>query len=91
MTETPRHAFVEELTWDRKANAAYLAMKSGASGPHRAASTLVVDNKDGQTVAALDFAADGTLLGAELLDADAQSTPTMKLSAIDITDSRPTS
>ncbi|WP_063130205.1 DUF2283 domain-containing protein [Nocardia fusca] len=91
MTEQPQHSYVKELTWDRQANAAYIAMASSEPGPRRAASTLQVENKDGETVATLDFAADGTLLGVELLDAAKQLTAAMKSSAVDITDGRPTS
>ncbi|GGL39906.1 DUF2283 domain-containing protein [Nocardia jinanensis] len=91
MTGTPQHSFIGELTWDRRADAAYLAIASGEPGPRRAASTLPVENKDGELVAALDFASDGTLLGVELLDAATQLTAAMKSAAIDITDGRPAS
>lgn len=36
-------------------------------------------------MAALDFGADGTLMGVELLDADTQLTAAMKADATDIT------
>ncbi|MGW1737918.1 DUF2283 domain-containing protein [Nocardia sp. NPDC001965] len=91
MTGTPRHSFIEELTWDRRADAAYLSMATDLPGPRRAVSTLPVQNKDGETVAALDFASDGTLLGVELLDAAAQLTAAMKSAALDITDGHPMS
>jgi hypothetical protein len=91
VTEQPQHSFIKELSWDRRANAAYLAMASDEPGPRRAASTLQVQNRDGEAVATLDFASDGTLLGVELLDAATQLTAAMKSSAIDITDGRPTS
>ncbi|MGW0183327.1 DUF2283 domain-containing protein [Nocardia sp. NPDC003345] len=89
MTEQPQQSFIQELTWDRRANAAYLAMASDEPAPGRVASTLQVENKDREIVATLDFASDGTLLGVELLNAATQLTATMKSSAIDITDGRP--
>lgn len=88
MTAT-QHPYVEKLTWDREANAAYLYIRP--DGPHEPARTLPVDDKDGATVAVLDFAADGTLLGVELLDADTQLTPAMKAAATDITRDHPNS
>ncbi|MFC9894043.1 DUF2283 domain-containing protein [Nocardia sp. NPDC127579] len=79
------NTYIEKLTWDRQANAAYLAMRGERSEPRRAARTLVARAEDGAVVAALDFGADGTLLGVELLDADTQLTAEMKSAATDIT------
>ncbi|WP_459547676.1 DUF2283 domain-containing protein [Nocardia sp. X0981] len=85
MTEKPHHSYVEKLTWDRQANAAYLALVGQEPGPRRVARTLTVEDESGAVVAALDFAADGTLLGVELLDAATQLPDAMKAAATDIT------
>jgi uncharacterized protein YuzE len=86
MTDTPQHPYIEKLTWDREADAAYLYLRP--DGPREAAQTLPVDNNDGATAAVLDFAADGTLLGVELLNAAVQLTSAMKAAATDITRGR---
>ncbi|MGV9678860.1 DUF2283 domain-containing protein [Nocardia sp. NPDC003482] len=64
-------------TWDKRADAAYLAF---GDGPRRVARTVPV--RDGETVvAALDFGADGALLGIELLNAEVQLSAGMKAAA----------
>ncbi|MGY2119555.1 DUF2283 domain-containing protein [Nocardia gipuzkoensis] len=85
MTDTPQQTYIGGLTWDKQANAAYLAIRADEAGQRRAAVTLRVENEDGTVVAALDFRADGTLMGVELLDADTQLTAARKATATDIT------
>ncbi|MEU2038491.1 DUF2283 domain-containing protein [Nocardia niwae] len=88
MTTLPNNTYIEELTWDRQANAAYLAIRSEHPGPRYAARTVRAQTKDGTLLATLDFDADGALLGVELLDAGTQLTAAMKAAATDITGGR---
>ncbi|MCC3331039.1 DUF2283 domain-containing protein [Nocardia abscessus] len=81
MTDTPQPTYIGGLTWDKQANAAYLAIRADEAGQRHAAVTLRVGNENGTVVAALDFRADGTLMGVELLDADTQLTAAMKATA----------
>ncbi|WP_067471076.1 DUF2283 domain-containing protein [Nocardia amamiensis] len=85
MTDASQPTYIDALTWDKQANAAYLAIRAEDAGQRHAALTLTVETEDGTVVAALDFGADGTLMGVELLDADRQLTAAMKASATDIT------
>ncbi|WP_280312439.1 DUF2283 domain-containing protein [Nocardia abscessus] len=65
MTDTPQPTYIGGLTWDKQANAAYLAIRADEAGQRHAAVTLRVGNENGTVVAALDFRADGTLMGVE--------------------------
>ncbi|MGX1774953.1 DUF2283 domain-containing protein [Nocardia brasiliensis] len=73
---------VDYLTWDEQHNVAYLALRQNDPGSRHAARTLQVrDDAAGETVAALDFGADGELIGIEFLRADTQLSAALKLTA----------
>ncbi|MFD4353159.1 DUF2283 domain-containing protein [Nocardia sp. NPDC058518] len=79
------NAYIEKLTSDRQADAAYLAIRSDQSGPRCVARSESAHDSEGGLEAVLVFDADGALLGVELLDAAKQLTPAMKEAALDIT------
>ncbi|MGJ7907732.1 hypothetical protein ACOQFL_14785 [Actinopolyspora sp. H202] len=57
-----------EWSWDRRANAAVFKFGEEFSG--NSAETLKVRDKNGETVALLDFSQNGELLKLELLNAE---------------------
>lgn len=58
------------VRWDRSVNAAYIGFRE--IRPGEAVKQLPVTGEGGDVAAVLDFAADGELLGIELLDAERQ-------------------
>ncbi|WP_280441667.1 DUF2283 domain-containing protein [Nocardia brasiliensis] len=73
---------IDYVTWDDQHNIAYLALRQNTAGPRYAARTLPVQNStDNEVVAALDFGADGELIGIELLRADSQLSAALKAAA----------
>ncbi|MFC9437662.1 DUF2283 domain-containing protein [Nocardia sp. NPDC057030] len=74
--------YVDYLTWDEQHNVAYLALRPNNSGTRRVARTLqVCDEAGNEVVAALDFGADGELMGIELLNAATQLGAALKAAA----------
>ncbi|MEU0872521.1 DUF2283 domain-containing protein [Nocardia brasiliensis] len=73
---------IDYVSWDEQHNVAYLALRQNIPGPRYAARTLPVQDGTGhETVAALDFGADGELIGIELLRADSQLSAALKAKA----------
>ncbi len=66
----PRRTLVVEMDSDADNNVAYIRFSDASDGV--GVESVPIDDQDGTTVAVVDFASSGQLIGIELLDATRQ-------------------